>query len=105
MSVHWAYSEREHGNRFFEAVLETMEDGGNIVAFAMGRTQAVLYKLNLHAESGGLKGLKVLVDRSMAVSTGEIYSRHPECFNAETRHLIEMEDDPLAFPGISYTSI
>jgi len=105
------YGEREHGDRsrwgkeLFEAVLETVENGGNVIipAFAVGRAQEVLYELNPYAESGAFKGIKCFVDRPLVVSAGEIYSRHPACFNAETRHLIEMGDDPLAFPGISYT--
>ncbi len=93
------------GKELFEAVLETVENGGNVIipAFAVGRAQEVLYELNPYAESGAFKGIKCFVDRPLVVSAGEIYSRHPACFNAETRHLIEMGDDPLAFPGISYT--
>ncbi len=95
----------ERGKRLMEIVLETLERGGNVIipAFAIGRTQELLYELNPYAETGKLKGVKCFVDSPMAVSATEIYRRHPESFDDETLSLLKRGDSPLEFPGIQYT--
>lgn len=105
------YGDKDHGNiaergkRLMEIVLETLEQGGNVIipAFAIGRTQELLYELNPYAETGKLKGVKCFVDSPMAISATEIYGRHPECFDGETLSLLKRGDSPLEFPGIQYT--
>lgn len=95
----------DRGKRLLEIVLETLERGGNVIipAFAIGRTQEILYELNPYAETGKLKGVKCFVDSPMAISAVEIYRRHPECFDGETLSLLKGGDSPLEFPGIQYT--
>ncbi|NYT01998.1 MAG: MBL fold metallo-hydrolase [Methanosarcinales archaeon] len=105
------YGEKDHkdratrGDRLLEIVQETAERGGNVVipAFAIGRTQEILYQLNPFAEEGRLKGIQCFVDSPMAISASEIYRRHPECYDAETKELLSRGDQPLEFPGIRYT--
>ena len=105
------YGDKDHGNiadrgkRLLEIVLETLERGGNVIipAFAIGRTQEILYELNPYAETGRLKGVRCFVDSPMAISAVEIYGRHPECFDEETLSLLKGGDSPLEFPGIQYT--
>jgi len=104
------YGDLEHermpdrGRRLFQIVSETVEEGGNVVipAFAIGRTQEILYELNPFAESGKLSGVRCFVDSPIAISASEIYSRHPECFDQETLDLIKSGDSPLEFPGMEY---
>ena len=93
------------GKKLLEIVLETLERGGNVVipAFAVGRTQEILYELNPYAETGALKGVKCYVDSPMAISAGEIYSRHPECFDSEMLSMLKRGDSPFEFPGLHYT--
>ena len=73
-----------------------------IPAFAIGRTQEILYELNPFAEAGKLSGVKCFIDSPMAISASEIYRRHPECFDEETLGLISRGDSPLEFPGMEY---
>jgi len=104
------YGDKDHGKiadrgkMLLEFVLETLERGGNLIipAFAVGRTQEILYELNPYAETGRLKGVKCFVDSPMAISATEIYSRHPECFDADMLGLLRRGDSPLEFPGIKY---
>jgi metallo-beta-lactamase family protein len=105
------YGDRNHedladrGQKLLDITLETLERGGNVVipAFAVGRTQEILYELNPYAETGRLRGVKCFVDSPLAISASQIYRRHPECFDAETLGMLEEGDDPLEFPGIQYT--
>ncbi len=94
----------DRGKRLFQIVSETVEEGGNVIipAFAIGRTQEILYELNPFAEAGKLSGVKCFVDSPMAISASEIYRRHPECFDQETLDLIKRGDSPLEFPGMEY---
>ena len=94
----------DRGKRLFDIVLETVDQGGNVIipAFAIGRTQEILYELNPFAEAGKLSGVKCFVDSPMAISASEIYRRHPECFDEETLGLISRGDSPLEFPGMEY---
>ena len=102
------YGDREHadkadrGQRLFSIIRETVERGGNVVipAFTVGRTQDILYELNPFAESGRLPRIATFVDSPMAISAGEIYRRHPECFDEPTRAFLARGDDPLSFPGL-----
>ena len=104
------YGNRDHGDmaergkRLMEVILETIDRGGNVVipAFAVGRTQEIIYELNHYAERGRLEGVKTFVDSPMAISAMEIYSRHPEYFDEETLRLLHSGDNPLDFPGIEY---
>lgn len=105
------YGDRDHsdqagrGKRLMEIVLNTVERGGNVVipAFAVGRTQEILYELNPYAEEGVLRGVKCFVDSPLAISAIDIYSRHAECFDEETSALLRRGDNPLEFPGSKYT--
>jgi metallo-beta-lactamase family protein len=86
------YGDRDHGDiadrgkKLLEIVLETLDRGGNVIipAFAIVRTQEILYELNPYAETGKLKDVKCFIDSPMAISAVEIYRRHPECFDEET---------------------
>jgi metallo-beta-lactamase family protein len=102
------YGDREHadkadrGRRLFSIIRETIDRGGNVVipAFTVGRTQDILYELNTYAEKGQLPLIATFVDSPMAISAGEIYRRHPECFDVETLAMLARGDDPLSFPGL-----
>ncbi|MEM4729471.1 MAG: MBL fold metallo-hydrolase [Thermoplasmata archaeon] len=95
----------DRSGKLFRVVKSTVEAGGNVIipAFAVGRTQDVLYTLNPYMEAGELQGLRTFVDSPMAIKAGEIYRNHPECFDAETLALLESGDDPLDFPGVHLT--
>jgi metallo-beta-lactamase family protein len=102
------YGDREHadkadrGQKLFSIIRETVGRGGNVIipAFTVGRTQDILYELNPYAETGRLPRIHTFVDSPMAISAGEIYRRHPECFDQETLSMLYRGDDPLDFPGL-----
>jgi metallo-beta-lactamase family protein len=54
-----------------------------IPAFAVGRTQHVLYALEQIAEKRGYTDLRVVVDSPLATKATQIVERHPECFDEE----------------------
>jgi metallo-beta-lactamase family protein len=74
-----------------------------IPAFTVGRTQDILFELNPFFEKGEMPRVSVFVDSPMAISAGEIYRRHPECYDPDTNALLASGDDPLRFPGLVLT--
>lgn len=105
------YGDKPHGDpmeahrEFHEAVLRTIGRGGKVIipAFAVGRTQELVYSLNLLVSSGQLKHIPVYVDSPLAVHASEIFAKHPECYDAETLDFIQRGQHPaLTFGGLKY---
>ncbi|HEU5368535.1 MAG TPA: MBL fold metallo-hydrolase [Ktedonobacterales bacterium] len=89
-----------------EAILDTLERGGNIIipTFALERAQDLLYFLRELEEQRELpRYLSVFLDSPMAISATEIFRRHPEYFNPETLHLFQDGKDPFTVPGLHFT--
>lgn len=89
-----------------EAILDTLERGGNIVipTFALERAQDLLYFLRELEEQRALpRYLSVFLDSPMAISATEVFRRHPEDCNPETLHLFQNGKDPFTVPGLHFT--
>ena len=97
----------EHGDQIeaLAAIVRSVAaEGGNLIipAFAVGRTQDLLYYLNQMQQAGRVPELPVYVDSPLATSATEIFRRHQECFDQEARSLLAAGDDPFSFPGLTY---
>lgn len=81
---------------------ETRRAGGNIVipTFAVERSQDLLYHLNLLAIAGRIPRLPVFLDSPMAVSVTEVFRRHQDLFDEETRALLRKGIHPCDFAGL-----
>lgn len=92
-------------DRLRELVEEAARQRGHIIipAFAVGRTQELLYELNTLVESNQVPRLPVYVDSPLAVAATEIYDRHRDCLDEETQALLARGDHPLDFPGLTLT--
>ncbi|MFZ5823567.1 MAG: MBL fold metallo-hydrolase RNA specificity domain-containing protein [Bacillota bacterium] len=91
--------------RLADIVRSTIAKGGNLIipAFAVGRTQEILYELNALIESGQVpRGLKVALDSPLAIAATEITSNHENLFDEAARQRLRTGDDPLAFPGLTF---
>lgn len=105
------YGDRDHKDRQgsvveLAGVIDAARGGRGkvmIPAFAVGRTQDVLYHLGELSRSGRLDGTKVFVDSPMAIDATELYRRHRECFDAPAWALIEKGIAPLNFPNLAFT--
>jgi metallo-beta-lactamase family protein len=88
--------ESTYGNRDHRPMDETLEelagileqaheDGGNVLipAFAVGRTQEILYHLGMLHHAGRLRHQKIFLDSPMAIQVTELYARRREALNAE----------------------
>lgn len=91
---------------FQDTVARTYRRGGKVIvpAFAVGRTQEIVYALNRMVTEGSIPRLPVFVDSPLAVNATEIFSRHTEYFDHETQAFIREGRHPaLEFPGLKYT--
>jgi len=74
-----------------DAVRTTFKRGGNVYipAFAVGRTQDLLYVFNKLVREGRLASpLDVYVDSPLAEEATKVYASHPELFDEETKRLM-----------------
>lgn len=102
------YGDRRHESyeqtvtRFTEIVSATLVGGGQVIipAFAVGRTQAVLYELAELIRSGQIPAIPVFIDSPMAIEATEILRRHPECFDEEMNQLIWADQSPFQLPQL-----
>jgi metallo-beta-lactamase family protein len=85
----------ETAERLGEVVRRTADRGGKVVipAFAVGRTQTVIYFLHQLISAGKLPDIPIFVDSPMAARATEVFQAHPECFNDETLALLAAQPD------------
>jgi len=84
---------------------ETYQRGGKIIipAFAVGRTQEVVYDLYLLSRDHKVPQLSIYVDSPLAVDVTEIFRLHAECYDEEMRQLLqESRFGPLGFSRLHY---
>lgn len=77
---------------------ETFAGGGTVVipAFALGRTQEVLYHLSAMADDGDLDPDVVFLDSPMAIDATELYARARAEHDEEMAELVREDGGPLA---------
>lgn len=86
-------------------VTRTAARGGKVIvpSFAVGRTQELVFDLNRMVADGEIKPLPVIVDSPLVVNTTDVFRRHPEYFDKETREFVRENRHPaLQFPGLRY---
>jgi metallo-beta-lactamase family protein len=90
-----------------EVVGRTVERGGKVIipAFAVGRTQELVYDLHQMIDSGEIPRVPVFVDSPLAVNASDIFRAHPEVFDEETREFIAQDKHrtALGFELLTYT--
>jgi len=92
-------------NEFREITGKTLKRGGKVIipAFAVGRTQELVYHLNEMMTEGEVPKAPVFVDSPLAVNASDIFRKHPECFDAETREFVQEARHPaLDFNMLTY---
>jgi metallo-beta-lactamase family protein len=103
------YGGREHeappglGDRFAQIIQSASKRGGRILipAFAVERTQQVLFLLNELFQSGEIPEIPVYVDSPLAVSATEIYRLHPDSFNDDVYMALFERQNPFGFENLT----
>lgn len=84
---------------------ETVGRGGVVVipAFAVGRTQELLYTIRELEAKGSIPVLPVYVDSPMAIKATKLYSKHTEIYDKEAKALKEQGTDVLLTQRTEFT--
>jgi metallo-beta-lactamase family protein len=72
-----------------------------IPAFAVERTQALIYQLHELTEAEKIPEVPIFVDSPLAVNATEIFRIHPECFNEEVYNFLFEKRNPFGFEGLT----
>ena len=110
--VESTYGDREHPDadqavaELITVVTDVAREGGILLipAFAIGRTQHLVWLLDDLVRDGRIPHLPLFIDSPMACEANDVYLRHPEGYDAETLALLESGDSPLVYPGQACTT-
>ncbi|WP_018994781.1 MBL fold metallo-hydrolase RNA specificity domain-containing protein [Thioalkalivibrio sp. ALJ2] len=105
------YGDRDHRpmeetvEEFAQVLAEADKSGGNVLipAFAVGRTQEILYHLSMLHHAGRLPQQKVFLDSPMAIKVTELYARLRRTLDPEDMDRLHQaaNGDPAAYlPGL-----
>lgn len=115
-SADYCLIESTYGDRFHENVGRRQEDledviedtvkaGGVLMipAFALERTQELLFHMNELFKKGKIPQVPVFIDSPLAIKLTAIYKKYESHFNKEVMKLERAGDDILNFPGLRMT--
>ncbi len=92
-------------NTFLRWIERTcLQKKGNLIipAFSVGRTQELLYALNVLENENRLPALPYYVDSPLSREATEVIASHPENFNKALQDVLLHDHDPFAFKGLTY---
>ena len=115
-SADYCLIESTYGDRFHEglgdrqrdleaAIEDTVKMGGVLMipAFALERTQELLFHLNELFEKGKIPEVPVFIDSPLAIKLTAVYRKYEKHFNKEVLKLERAGDDIFNFPGLRFT--
>jgi metallo-beta-lactamase family protein len=109
--VESTYGNREHAphdeaiDELVAAIAEVADDEGVLLmpAFAIGRTQEVIWVLDQLVRDGRIPRVPLYLDSPMASRATRVYDEHPETYDDETAQLLRSGESPLKYPGQQFT--
>jgi metallo-beta-lactamase family protein len=110
LQIESTYGAREHNVKqdsvaeLIRLVNETVKRGGKVIipAFAVGRTQQLVFTLHQLTRDGKIPRLPMFVDSPLSVNATEVFRLHPECFNEETYRFLREKANPFGMENLTY---
>jgi len=104
------YGNRDHPpfedaqGRLAEIVSQTAARGGKLLipAFAVGRTQELVYELHALARAGKIPEIPIYIDSPLAIDATSVFELHPEIFDRSER-LVQEASELFRFHLVQYT--
>jgi metallo-beta-lactamase family protein len=104
------YGNRDHAPpedaraRLASIVSETAARGGRVMipAFAVGRTQEILYELHALSIDGKIPKIPIFIDSPLASDVTSVFEMHPDCFDTG-EDLIRRVEQLFRFDLVRYT--
>jgi metallo-beta-lactamase family protein len=97
------HEDTAHSNDHLCDIINRVRRGGSrliIPAFAVERTQQLLYSIDKLVAEGCIKPVPTYVDSPLAVRATEIFRLHLEDLREDVRNAVFMRDDPFGFEGL-----
>jgi metallo-beta-lactamase family protein len=103
------YANRDHDSvaasetRLGEIVRRVAGRGGKLLipAFAVGRTQEIVYSLHQLFRAGTIPGIPIFVDSPLAVDATQVFRLHPDLFD-RSEQMIDKTTALFDFPLVRY---
>ena len=104
------YGNREHPpvegarKQLADVITAAAAKGGKVLvpAFAVGRTQELVYDLHLLALNGEIPSVPIFVDSPLAIDATTVFAMHPEMFD-QTEDLVQRVHELFEFVQVQYT--
>lgn len=98
-------SRRETVEELLEIIKDAIKENGKVIipAFAVERTQDIIYTISQFIREGFIPEIPVYIDSPLAISATEIFKKNSECFDEETKRLILNNQNPLEPSWLIYT--
>jgi metallo-beta-lactamase family protein len=86
------------------AILEGVKNNEKIIipAFAIERTQEILFILHGFRKEGLIPSIPVYLDSPLAIAATEIFKKYPEYFDEDLGHLLAQGENPFNLPELKY---
>lgn len=105
------YGNRDHEpvdgarEQLARVVRETAARGGRVIipAFAVGRTQELVYDLHSLRDEGRIPAIPIFIDSPLATHATEVFDQHPEVFDQSEALIQASGEHLLHFPMVQYT--
>jgi len=105
------YGDREHRDRaeslteMGQVFLNAWEEGGNVLipAFAVGRSQEILYHLGKHYDEWGIDRWHIFLDSPLGIEASEIYWDYEHLFDKEASQLFREKVVMPRLPNLHFT--
>jgi metallo-beta-lactamase family protein len=90
--------------RLATIITETASRGGHVMipAFAVGRTQELLYDLHALSREGLIPQIPIFIDSPLASDVTAVFEMHPDCFDAG-EDLVSKVEQLFRFDLVKYT--
>jgi metallo-beta-lactamase family protein len=87
-----------------DVIIKIVKNKGTLLipAFALERTQEILYHLNDLREKNEIPDVPIYLDSPMAIEATAIFRRNEQLFDTETQAHIKAGDDVFNFPHLKY---
>jgi metallo-beta-lactamase family protein len=104
------YGTRDHESvegsraRLAEVIRATAARGGRILipAFALGRTQEMIYVLHSLVREGAIPAIPIYVDSPLAIDATTVFEMHPETFD-RSEEMVQKVEELFRFELLHYT--
>ncbi|MDP2933046.1 MAG: MBL fold metallo-hydrolase [bacterium] len=109
--IECTYGDKNHrpmtevSNRLKDYIRDAVENGRKIIvpAFALGRTQELIYILHKLHDQGEIPAIPIYLDSPLAYDITEVFAKHREDFDQETwTDFISRNESPFAFQNLHY---